>query len=119
MPGETAAFGFVGTRPVLLLPGRMDAALATWLVLGERLLARLCGRGDEEAQATAMLSRKVTSTVGIAQVIPVRRNGDKVEPLAAEYWPLQALARADGWIFVPADSEGQPAGATVSVRALP
>jgi molybdopterin molybdotransferase len=119
MPGETSAFGLVGTRPVLLLPGRMDAALAAWLVLGERLLARLCGRNDDEAHATAMLSRKVTSTVGIAQVIPVRRHGDKVEPLAAEYWPLQALARADGWIFVPADSEGHPAGVTVNVRPLP
>ena len=26
-PGETAAFGFVGARPVLLIPGRLDAAL--------------------------------------------------------------------------------------------
>ena len=119
MPGETSAFGLVGTRPVLLLPGRMDAALAAWLVLGQRLLARLCGRSDDEVHATAALSRKVTSAVGIAQVIPVRRDGDKVEPLAGEYWPLQALARADGWIFVSADSEGYPAGATVNVSPLP
>ena len=119
MPGETSAFGLVGARPVLLLPGRMDAALAAWLVLGQRLLARLCGRDGDEAHAIAKLSRKVASGVGIAQVIPVRRDGDKVEPLASEYWPLQALARADGWIFVPADSEGYPAGASVSVRPLP
>ena len=119
MPGETSAFGFVGTRPVLLLPGRMDAALAAWLVVGERLLARLCGSNDERIHAIATLSRKVTSAVGIAQVIPVRRDGDKVEPLAGEYWPLQALARADGWILVPADSEGYRAGAAVSVRPLP
>ena len=119
MPGETSAFGLVGTRPVLLLPGRMDAALAAWLVLGQRLLARLCGGNGDEAHDIAKLSRKVTSNVGIAQVIPVRRDGDKVEPLASEYWPLQALARADGWIFVPAGSEGYPAGASVSVRRLP
>ncbi len=31
-PGETAAFGLVGSRPVLILPGRIDAALAVWLV---------------------------------------------------------------------------------------
>src|SRR6516164_2054802 len=31
-PGETAAFGFVGERPVLLVPGRLDAALAVWLL---------------------------------------------------------------------------------------
>ena len=35
-PGETTALGFVGARPVLLLPGRMDAALAGWLTVGRR-----------------------------------------------------------------------------------
>ena len=39
-PGETTALGFVGTRPVLLLPGRIDAALAGWLTIGRRMLAR-------------------------------------------------------------------------------
>ncbi len=34
-PGETAAVGFAGSRPVLLLPGRLDAALAVWLVIGQ------------------------------------------------------------------------------------
>ncbi len=42
-PGETAAFGMVEARPVLLLPGRLDGALAAWLLLGRRMLARLCG----------------------------------------------------------------------------
>src|SRR5262249_31554451 len=31
MPGETAALGSLGPRPVLILPGRLDAALAAWL----------------------------------------------------------------------------------------
>ena len=35
-PGETAAVGFVGATPVLLLPGRLDAALAVWLMVGRR-----------------------------------------------------------------------------------
>ena len=42
-PGETAAIGNVGTKPVLLIPGRLDAALACWLLLGARILARLAG----------------------------------------------------------------------------
>src|SRR5690242_14791914 len=36
-PGETAAFGFVGDRPALLVPGRLDAALAVWLLIGRPL----------------------------------------------------------------------------------
>ncbi len=31
-PGETAAVGYVGARPVLLVPGRLDCALAIWLL---------------------------------------------------------------------------------------
>ena len=67
----------------------------------------------------ARLTRKVTSTVGLAEVVPVARSPDGVEPLASGYLPLQALARADGWILVPPESEGFPAGATVEVRSFP
>jgi molybdopterin biosynthesis enzyme len=118
VPGETAAFGFAGARPVLLLPGRIDAALAVWLVIGRRWLGRLTANGEEETPFTAELSRKVTSTVGMAEVVPVRCNNDKVEPLAGGYLSFSALARADGWILVPAESEGFPAGARVAVRPL-
>ncbi len=118
-PGETAALGFVGPRPVLLLPGRLDAALSVWLTVGRRMLARLAGGGDNDPGTTATLARKVTSTVGLAEVVPVRRIGDNVEPLAIKYLPLSALARSDGWILVPADSEGYSAGSPVQVRPWP
>ncbi len=118
-PGETAAFGFAGTRPVLLLPGRLDAALAVWLTVGRRMLARLAGCAEQEPVAMATLARKLASTVGLAEFVPVRRNGESVEPLATKYLPLSALARANGWILVPAESEGYPAGAQVPVRAWP
>ena len=118
-PGETAAFGFAGTRPVLLLPGRLDAALGVWLTVGRRMLARLAAGDDSDPGTTAALARKVTSTVGLAEVVPVRRSGDNVEPLAAKYLPLSALTRSDGWILVPADSEGYSAGARVQVRPWP
>ena len=121
-PGETTAFGFSGRRPVLLLPGRLDAALAAWLVVGRRLLAHLAGADVSKADDPAPslpLARKVTSTVGLAEVVPVRRVGDKIEPIAHGYMPLSALTRADGWILVPAESEGYSAGASVSVWPLP
>jgi molybdopterin biosynthesis enzyme len=70
-------------------------------------------------EATLTLARKVASTVGLTEVVPVRRNGDNAEPLAMKYLPLSALARSDGWILAPADSEGYAVGAQVQVRPWP
>jgi molybdopterin molybdotransferase len=116
IPGETAAFGFVGEKPVLLLPGRLDAALAVWRVLGKRLVARLCGSDAVEMTTTATLARKVTSTVGMAEFVPLRVEAGKAEPLAAKYLPLSVLAGANGWILVPPASEGYQTGTSVVVR---
>jgi molybdopterin biosynthesis enzyme len=118
VPGETAALGAVGQRPVLLLPGRLDAAVAVWLVLGTRMLARLSGLNEPAPGSRVTLARKITSTVGLAEVVLVRRTAEGLEPLASGHFPLHTLARADGWVLVPADSEGYPAGAAVDMRAL-
>lgn len=118
-PGETAAFGKVEQRPVLLIPGRIDAALACRLILVQPMVAQLSGGITNEFAFSAKLSRKITSTIGLAEVVPVRRDGDTIAPLASGMLPLQTLLQADGWILVPADSEGYPAGTVVPVRPLP
>jgi molybdopterin biosynthesis enzyme len=108
-----------GPRPILLLPGRLDAALAAWLVIGRQLMARLCDASEEEPATKARLARKVASMLGLAEVVPVRLRDGAAEPIASGYVPLTALAQADGWILVPADSEGYPPGAEVMIRAWP
>jgi molybdopterin biosynthesis enzyme len=120
-PGETAALGFVGHRPILLLPGRLDAALAVWLLVGRRVLERLAAatHNEYEPARTVPLARKVVSTVGLSEVVPVRVTGGQAEPLASKYLPLSVVARSDGWILVSADSEGYSAGAAVQVRPWP
>ena len=118
-PGDTAAFASVGRRPVLALPGRLDAALAVWLAIGRRLLARLTAGTEEEPAAKARLARKVASPLGLAEVVPVRLRDGAAEPIASGYLSLATLAQADGWILVSPDSEGYPAGAEVVIRAWP
>jgi molybdopterin molybdotransferase len=65
------------------------------------------------------LARKIVSTVGLAEVVPVRRSGAGVEPLASVYWPMQAITRADGFVLVPAESEGFASGTRLEMRAFP
>jgi molybdopterin biosynthesis enzyme len=117
-PGETSALGSARGQPVLLLPRRLDAALSAFLVVGDALLRGLTGVTISPAMPVT-LTRKIVSTVGLAEVVPLRRAGGGAEPLATNYWPMQALARADGWTLVPPESEGFAAGTTVEMRAFP
>jgi molybdopterin biosynthesis enzyme len=118
-PGETAAFGLIGSRPVLILPGRIDAALAVWLVLGRPMLAKLGGSAVPDSTVTAKLTRKLASSLGLTEVIPVRIHTTGAEPIASGYLPLSSLAQSDGWILIAADSEGYPPGTEVVIRAWP
>jgi len=119
MPGETAAIGVAGGKPVLLMPGRIDTALACWLVLGRQILARLANAVMDDVTTQSKLARKITSTIGIADVVLLRRRGGDADPLASGYWPIQALAQADSYLVVPPESEGFPAGASVHTSRLP
>jgi molybdopterin molybdotransferase len=118
-PGETAAFGFVGERPVLLIPGRLDAVLAAWFLIGRQLSARLAGGTVAEGSVSLALRRKVTSTIGMTELVPVRCADGFAEPLGGGYLSLAALARSDGWLAVPAESEGFAADAQVAVSPWP
>jgi molybdopterin molybdotransferase len=118
-PGETTAYGFAGDRPVLLLPGRLDAMLAAWLLIGRYLMAALNGGNVIAAVTTMPLKRKITSTIGMTELIPIRYMEGMAEPLASGYLPLTALARSDGWTEVPAGSEGFVEGTLITVNPWP
>jgi molybdopterin biosynthesis enzyme len=118
-PGEDAALGLAKGHPVLMLPGRLDAALAAFLVVGDVLLRHLTGAATSRPAMPVTLARKIVSTISLAEVVPVRRGADGVEPLASGYWPMQAITRADGWVMVPPESEGFPAGTQLEMRTFP
>ena len=119
LPGETSALGTVGTRAVLALPGRLDAALAGWHILGRLMLARLAANKEAPSMRSARLTHKVSSAVGLAELVPVRCEGLSATPIASGYVPLAALAQANGWVLISADSEGYPAQSEVVIRPWP
>lgn len=118
-PGQSAALGTARGKMVLIVPGRLDAAMAAWLLIGRRLLDRLSGSTDTIAGSLCRLTRKVTSTIGVCELVLVRETEGEAAPVGGRYLPLSALARSTGYIIVPPDSEGYAAGSGVAIHRWP
>ena len=117
-PGMTAAIGEAGGRPVVLLPGRPEDALAAWWLLARPALRRLAG-GVDPPPRSARLARKVASAVGLTELVPLRcLEAGLAEPLAVGGLPLAALAAADALLVVAPGTEGYGEGATVEAIGL-
>ena len=116
-PGRTSAVGRIGNTPVVVLPGVPTEAIAAWWTLACPALDRLSGRLPREPLGLPLL-RKIASGLGLAEVVLLERKGGAWAPLASGEFSLQAIARADAWLAVPAGSEGFAAGATVDACML-
>lgn len=119
-PGESAGLGVVDGVPVILLPGEPLAALTVWDLLAGRALRRLAALPPASPYPTlrARTARKLVSDAGTAELYRVRLTGDgSVEPVASAAVPgLAAAVRSDGFVLIPAESEGYPPGAEVTVH---
>ena len=109
----------MAAKPVLVLPGRFDATLAVFLTIGRRLIGRLTGTQEDEPGIPLKLARKIASQPGFAEFVALRRENKGAMPLSSGPSTLAALARANGWLLVPPESEGYPAGAIVEMRLFP
>jgi molybdopterin molybdotransferase len=120
-PGGSIGFGWLGSRPVILIPGDPYAALATYEVFIGRLVRRLAGRPASFARSVrrCRLVGKIASPVGVAEFAPVTIDGDSATLVAiAPSDGLVGLARADGFVLVPTGLEGFAEGAEVEVVEL-
>jgi len=116
-PGRTSAVGRIGKVPAIALPGAPDHALAAWWTLAMPVLDRLSGLWPRQ-RLTLPLARKIASTVGIAEIVLLEQIEDAWMPMAVGDMPLETIAGADGWLAVPAASEGFAAGTPVGAYIL-
>jgi molybdopterin molybdotransferase len=117
-PGGTVGMGTAGSTPVFLLPGDPLACLCAYDLFAGRMIRRLGGRrpGLPYVAREFELVRKLVSTIGVVELCRVRLAQGKAEPLgSAEAGGLASAVRADGFVVVPAASEGYPPGARVEV----
>jgi molybdopterin molybdotransferase len=117
-PSSPTGMGRLSGRLVFLLPGNPVSCLCAYDVFAGRAIRAAGGRSREWPYRTirARLTRKLVSTVGRLDYARVRVAGNTAEPLAISGASvLSSTTRADGFVIVPADSEGFPAGAEVDV----
>jgi molybdopterin molybdotransferase len=124
-PSSPTGLGRIDGRLVVLLPGNPVSCLCAYDFFAGRAVRGLGGRGRDwpYRSGSATLVHKLSSVIGRVDYARVRRAG---EAAAAEYPAIEPLAiggaailssttRADGFLIVPADCEGYPAGAAVHV----
>jgi molybdopterin biosynthesis enzyme len=117
-PGETSGCGLVGPTPVILAPGRPDAALAATLMLVLPCLDRMMAASSPRPSVSGRLTRKIASTVGLTELVLLRICGHSLEPIAVADVTLAAISQGRAWLAVAPDSEGCAAGETVTAFVL-
>jgi molybdopterin molybdotransferase len=117
-PSSPTGFGRIGRRLIFLLPGNPVSCLCGYDFFAGRAVRALGGRSKDwpYRAVVATLDRKISSQIGRLDYARVRVAAGRVEPLAiGGASVLSSTTRADGFVVVPADSEGFAADASVTV----
>jgi len=117
-PAGSAGMGSRNNTLVFLLPGSPTACLCAYDFFAGRALRLAGGRSADWPYVArqAVVARKIVSAVGRVDYCRVRIHNDGVEPITSGgALLLSTTTHADGFVIVPADSEGYPADAVVTV----
>ena len=117
-PAAPTGVGALGDTTVFLLPGNPVSCLCAYDLFAGRLLRRTAGRDPAMpyARVRGRLARKIASVIGRVDYVRVRLDGASVDPVMSSGASiLSSTTEADGFVLVPRDHEGHPAGAEVEV----
>jgi molybdopterin molybdotransferase len=116
-PGRDCAVGMLGSTPMIVLPRQPDQALAGFIALVRPALDRLSSR-TPAAQLYLPLAAKISSRVGVAELVLLKAQDGCFIPLATGDCPLHALTRATHVTLIGAASEGHGAGDSLAADPL-
>jgi len=117
-PSSPTGFGRLEHRLVFLLPGNPVSCLCAYDFFAGRAIRALGGLSKTWPYHSiiAKLARKISSPIGRLDYARVRLVDGDVEPIAVGGASiLSSTTRADGFVIVPADSEGFAPGSEVEV----
>jgi molybdopterin molybdotransferase len=117
-PSSPTGMGRLDGRLVFLLPGNPVSCLCAYDFFAGRAIRAIGGRCRDwpYLRLKARLTRKLVSVVGRVDYARVRICGTDAEPLAiGGASVLSSVTRADGFVIIPANSEGYPENADMDV----
>lgn len=107
-PGDTAWIEMTPDGAVLIeLPARFDGVMAGYAAFVLPALARMVGLGLRANQK--LLTRKISSSIGMTELALLRTVPAGYEPLAVGDVTLAAVAQADSCMLIPPNTEGYAA----------
>jgi molybdopterin molybdotransferase len=117
-PASPTGLGIIQGVAVVLLPGNPVSCLCAYDLFAGPIVRKLAGRAGllPYRRLERPLARKLASELRRLDYVRVRLVDDRVEPMATSGASiLSSTTRADGFVLVPADLEGYPAGAIVTI----
>jgi molybdopterin molybdotransferase len=116
-PGKPTLLADCGGVPVIGLPGNPRSALVVFRLIGMPIVRMVGGCTDPppEPSTQARLTRDLPSAAGRLDIVQVRLDGDRAEPLFGSSSLLSILTAADGYVVVPEAATGLAAGSEVEV----
>jgi molybdopterin molybdotransferase len=118
-PASPAGLGFLSGKAVFLLPGNPVSCLCAYDLFAGPAIRKLGGRSMALPYPTVKLplAHKIVSAIGRVDYVRVQIRDGQVEPLATTGASiLSSTTRADGFVLVSRDSEGQAPGEEVQVH---
>lgn len=119
-PGKPFIAGFIENKPVLGIPGYPVSTFLSYQLFVRPLIAKYLGiEPQKEEKVKGILSRQISSRIGIDEFIRVKvgkvKNRYIVSPSGRGAGLLMSIVRADGYIVIPAESEGFSQGKEIEV----
>jgi molybdopterin molybdotransferase len=116
-PGKPTLLARSNGIPIIGLPGNPRSALVVFRLIGMPLIRRAGGWITEHHPPTtrARLTRDLPSAAGRLDVVQVRVDGGAIHPVFGPSALLSVLTTADGYVIVPDDANGIPAGTELDV----
>lgn len=115
-PGKPTALAVAGAKLILGMPGYPTSALSNYYIIVEPILEKMTGRKVRKNYTSAKMERKVLSTIGRYQFLPVKLEEGTAVPVMRGSSSITSMAIADGFVEIEENVEVVEKGATVTVR---